>query len=154
MDIFVSLSKNFLGILQLHQPKLFKRFDYYHPTTKLLEGNVFSRISLSVILLVCMFTGESSYSITTTHYVIGHMGTPPTPGADPPDQAPPGSDTPQRSACWEIQATSGRYASYWNAVLFMFMYVFTHAFHFAMIRVAMSYDPKLSRERWSITTIS
>ena len=26
---------------------------------------------------------------------------------------PPGS-----SACWEIQATSGRYASYWNAFLF------------------------------------
>ena len=25
---------------------------------------------------------------------------------------------PQRSACWEIRATSGRYASYWNAYLF------------------------------------
>ena len=32
-------------------------------------------------------------------------------GADtPPDQrqVPPGVDTPQRSACWEIRATSGR----------------------------------------------
>ena len=30
---------------------------------------------------------------------------------------PPGPDTPQRSACWEIRATSGQYASYWNAIL-------------------------------------
>ena len=45
----------------------------------------------------------------------------------PPDQTPPGLDppvgpgTPQnsplRSACWEIWSTSGRYASYWNAIL-------------------------------------
>ena len=35
------------------------------------------------------------------------------PRADiPQDQAPP------RSACWEIWATSRRYASYWNAILF------------------------------------
>ena len=30
---------------------------------------------------------------------------------------PPGADTPLHSACWEIQSTSGRYASYWNAIL-------------------------------------
>ena len=29
---------------------------------------------------------------------------------------PPGADTP-RSACWEIRAARGRYASYWNAYL-------------------------------------
>ena len=34
------------------------------------------------------------------------------------DQAPPRADTP-RSACWEIRSTSGRYASYWNAILYM-----------------------------------
>ena len=33
-------------------------------------------------------------------------------GADPPR-----SRHPPRSACWEIRATSGRYASYWNAYL-------------------------------------
>ena len=33
--------------------------------------------------------------------------------ASPWEQTPPGS-----SACWEIRATSGRYASYWNAFLF------------------------------------
>ena len=33
-------------------------------------------------------------------------------GADTPVKTPP-----LRSACWEIRATSGRYASYWNAFL-------------------------------------
>ena len=69
------------------------------------------------------------------------------PTRHPPDQAPPGVDTPWSRhlppeadtpqsrhpltrhppeqthpplpmACWEIQSTSGRYASYWNAILF------------------------------------
>ena len=31
---------------------------------------------------------------------------------------PPGPCTPQSRACWEIWSTSGRYASYWNAILF------------------------------------
>ena len=45
-----------------------------------------------------------------------------TPGADPLQEqrqaSPLGADppSPQRSACWEIRATSGRYASYWNAI--------------------------------------
>ena len=30
---------------------------------------------------------------------------------------PPGQVPPQHSACWEIRATSGRYASYWNVIL-------------------------------------
>ena len=59
---------------------------------------------------------------------------------DPPDQAPPwsrphqlshtppgadpplGSRPPLCSACWEIRSTSGRYASYWNAILFKIIY--------------------------------
>ena len=42
--------------------------------------------------------------------------TPLTPRADTTPTTPAGADTP--SACWEIWATSGRYASYWNAILF------------------------------------
>ena len=41
---------------------------------------------------------------------------------------PPGPDTPpQCSACWEIRATSVRYASYWNAQLLIFVseYIFS-----------------------------
>ena len=49
----------------------------------------------------------------------------PLPGRYTPQQVhPPGPDTPsgpgtspRSSACWEIRATSGRYASYWNALL-------------------------------------
>ena len=54
--------------------------------------------------------------------------TPHTPlGADTPQEQPPPprADTspwsryPLRSACWEIRATTGRHASYWNAYLFL-----------------------------------
>ena len=50
--------------------------------------------------------------------------TPPCPGTrhptrsrHPRDQAPP----PRYSACWEIRSTSERYASYWNAILFVIL---------------------------------
>ena len=35
------------------------------------------------------------------------------------EQTPSRSRHPLHSACWEIQATSGQYASYWNAYLFL-----------------------------------
>ena len=49
-------------------------------------------------------------------------------GTDTPrEQAPPGADTPLGAdtpsrcrACWEIRSTRRRYASYWNAILFVF----------------------------------
>ena len=44
-----------------------------------------------------------------------------TPQADTPvaRQTPPSKEPPSlRTACWEIRSTSGRYASYWNAILF------------------------------------
>ena len=37
---------------------------------------------------------------------------------------PLGADPPLRSACWEIRSTSGRYASYWNAILFSWNFVY------------------------------
>ena len=39
----------------------------------------------------------------------------------------PGPGVPPSSACWEIRATSERYASYWNA--FLFSYVFNDTSH-------------------------
>ena len=41
----------------------------------------------------------------------------------PQDQVHP---TPPSSACWEIRATSGRYASYWNAFLSRSIFVLMH----------------------------
>ena len=43
-------------------------------------------------------------------------GTPPW-QVHPPAGTPPWQVHPHSSACWEIRATSGRYASYWNAFL-------------------------------------
>ena len=41
-------------------------------------------------------------------------------GYHPPEQTPPRSRLPpQRRPCWEIRSTRGRYASYWNAILFV-----------------------------------
>ena len=55
---------------------------------------------------VILFTGGSA-SV--------HAGIPPPPGTrHPPDQAPP---LPGTRAYWEIWSTSGRYTSYWNAIL-------------------------------------
>ena len=51
--------------------------------------------------------------------------TPTTPGADiplPRGNRPP----PRRSVCWEIRATSGRYVSYWNAILYSLVLVSIH----------------------------
>ena len=45
--------------------------------------------------------------------------TPPLEQTPPQSGHPMGADTPWNSACWEIQTTSGRYASYWNAILFL-----------------------------------
>ena len=37
----------------------------------------------------------------------------------PPEQTPPREQTPSLCrACWEIRSMRGRYASYWNAILF------------------------------------
>ena len=49
------------------------------------------------------------------------------PGRPPQEDTPrktdlPQEDPPQSSACWEIRATSRRYASYWNVFLLQFSF--------------------------------
>ena len=39
------------------------------------------------------------------------------------DTLPRASHHPPRSACWEIRPTNGRYASYWNAILFTIFFL-------------------------------
>ena len=58
-----------------------------------------------------------------SRYPLPPAGTPSPRQVPPPPRTrythPPRPSTPPRSsACWEIRATSGRYASYWNAFLF------------------------------------
>ena len=46
-----------------------------------------------------------------------HAGISPTPRAGTPLEAD--TPLPWSRSCWEIRSTSGRYASYWNAILFI-----------------------------------
>ena len=64
-------------------------------------------------------------------------GTPPRPGTPPGPGTPPRirytpqtrytpwPGTPPQRACWEIQSTRGRYASYWNAFLLSLTFIRT-----------------------------
>ena len=69
---------------------------------------------------VILFTGGClpQCMLGYTHPLGRHLPWVGPPGrhAPIPGQTPPGQ-TPPHSACW-IRSTSGRYASYWNAILF------------------------------------
>ena len=54
-----------------------------------------------------------------TRYTLRDQVHPPGPGTPPGTRYTPWTSTltPPSSACWEIRATSGRYASYWNVFL-------------------------------------
>ena len=75
------------------------------------QGNIFS----SVCQEFCS-QGESAWAGTLQgrNTPLGRYT--PWAGTPPRQVHPPGS-----SACWEIRATSGRYASYWNAFLFIYL---------------------------------
>ena len=94
--------------------------------TKLGQGNIFTSVCLStggrgVCLSACWDT-HSTTPPPSRHPTPPDQA-PPLP--DPlPDQAPPGADTPPpREADCSIRLTSGRYASYWNAFLFLLLLV-------------------------------
>ena len=74
------------------------------PANKVCEGYVFTRV-----LSFCPQGGVYLAGTPRTRYTPPGPGTPPRPGSPPGTGTPPGS--------WEIRATSGRYASYWNAFL-------------------------------------
>ena len=77
--------------LQIEVATHFQVIPLLPPANEVCEGYVFTR--------VCLSMGDG--------------------GRYPPQKVhPPGRYTPRSSACWEIRATSGRYASYWNAFLF------------------------------------
>ena len=109
------------------QPEMFQ-ICHYRPKRKLREGYVFTCVCDSVhrgrCLPQCMLRYTPSPGADTPLW----SDNPPL-GRQPPlwaDNPPlgrhflsrhPRIDTPLRSACWEIQATSGRYKSYWKAYL-------------------------------------
>ena len=78
------------------------------------QGNIFAPVCHSVQ------GGVPGQVPPGTRYTPGdQVHTPSGPGTPPQDQVPARQVHPLRSsACWEIRATSGRYASYWNAILY------------------------------------
>ena len=86
----------------------------YHPQTK-FGARLYFQKCVSRIL----FTGGGSASV---HAGISPPGTRHPPGADLPGPGTPRSRPTWHSACWEIRSTSGRYASYWNAILFVIVH--------------------------------
>ena len=82
------------------------------------------RLCFYTCLLVILLTGEGVSAPV-------HAGIhPPDPRPGPETDDPPGADRPPLySACWEIRATSGRYASYWNAFLLSVISVFLEIFN-------------------------
>ena len=85
------------------------------------QGNIFS----SVCQEFCPQGGVPGQVFPTREQTPPGADTPRT-RYPPPEQTPcplgPGTPhweqtNPRRSTCWEIRSTSGRYASYWNAIL-------------------------------------
>ena len=90
----------------------------YRPQTKFWGKVIFS--------VACVKNSVQRGGSASVHAGIPSLDQAPPPRADSPPRPgnpPPGADTtprpgtPLRSACWEIRSTSGRYASYWNAIL-------------------------------------
>ena len=74
-----------------------------------------------------------------------HAGIHPSPwtrGRHIPTLPPSPHTHTQRSACWEIRATSGRYASYWNANLLL-ENDFSGKYFFVMIDIQISANTRL-----------
>ena len=106
-------------------------FSLVPPTMSDWDAIFTARKRIFLHLSVILFTGGSSLPQCMLGYSPGSR--PPSeqtpPGADPPPlrgdtpwESPPWEETtPPRSACGEIRSTSGRYASYWNAILLTVM---------------------------------
>ena len=75
-----------------------------------------------------------------TRYTPLGPGTPPGQVHPPPQGpgTPPRTTYPPCSACWEIRATSGRYASYWNAFLSSSLFA-CFIFHDELIQVPLNF---------------
>ena len=118
---FLHRNEMLLSLLSICHSSFFQKL--LPPANEVCEGYVFTPVCQS------LFSGGVSAQCM--------LGYPPGPEADTPQTrgrhpSPPRADTPWeqnlskqpppnrpplRSACWEIRATSGRYASYLNAYL-------------------------------------
>ena len=95
-------------------------FDHYRPQTKFgARKYVYRRLSVNRGEYLTWYTPRGQVHLLgadtpQSRHPVGADTLPP--GAD---TLPPGADTPPCRACWEIRSTRGRYASYWNAILYL-----------------------------------
>ena len=124
VDIDYLISLNALNVFLLLFVHIFTTTNYTdtHFITarkrSLGQGNIFTPVCHSV------------HRAGLSQCMLGYHHPPPRtrhpPGADPPGTRHPPPE--QSRACWEIRSTSGRYASYWNAILFKVHSIVTIAF--------------------------
>ena len=108
---FLSCESTFTSSLQDH-------LIFLPAATKLGQGNKFTGVCLST-------GGGGGVPGQVPGGVPGRFPPPPRPGTSPRTRYPPGLGTPPRTRYtpW-IRTTSGRYASYWNAFLFLTNFYF------------------------------
>ena len=110
-----------------------------HPYIFTARKRSLLRLYFYTCLSVILFTGGVCLSAWwDTH-------TPPRNQTPTGKQTPMGSRHPQKqtpplhSACWEIRATSGRYASYWNAYLLILIKCYEPSWHGSFGRASVTY---------------
>ena len=124
--IIILVSIDLFGMFVLIEGQSLLQFlDFYRPQRS--WGKV-TFLHVSVILSHCMLgytppTRGRHPSIRHPLWDQAPLGTRPPrtrhlPGSRPPSPGTP-RPVPQHSACREIRATSGRYASYWNAIFWL-----------------------------------
>ena len=112
-SIYGQISETYLYPLLVH-------FSSLPPTAKLGQGNIFR----SVCQEFCSQGGSAPLHAgihPSPQEQTRQEQTPPAGADTPQEQTPPSRSRPpppRHSTCWEIRTTSGRYKSYWNAILF------------------------------------
>ena len=147
-----SVCANWTKVLIFEQMVFFEPFFYYRPQRS--WGKVMF-LHLSVILFkggVCHPLGRHPPEQTPiTRQTLPHWTDPP-PWAD----TPPGQTPHPCAVIAGIRSTSWRYASYWNAILFAFIFRVILMFRGVMIRISeawcCSYRPRISKI-WSVSLI-
>ena len=109
-----------INLVQIKRSRpVFPFLSFLPPAMKLGQGNIFRSVCQEfcpqgwgggVCPIACWDTHTHTLPGPETDTLTDQRQTPPRPEAD----------TPRHSACWEIWATRGRYASYWNAYLLCF----------------------------------
>ena len=100
---------------------LFRQSDACHDASKTI--NTDADVQCEWVLRVHLYWSKSDFYRSQTKFCEGYVFSPVCYSVHRGEEGLPqcmlGYTPLLRSACWEIRATSGQYASYWNAYLFV-----------------------------------